>query len=109
MNTFVTALMTGVMSVRGFTIDQLGIVTNDLERRRFVDKTDLTGTYDWDLQWTPQRFLQATFDRDRFPTIDPDGPSIFTALEEQLGLKLESEKGEAGLLVIDHFEHPTEN
>jgi uncharacterized protein (TIGR03435 family) len=85
------------------------MVTNDLERRRFVDKTGLTGAYDWDLKWTPQRFLQAAFDRDRFPTIDPDGPSIFTALEEQLGLKLESQKGEISVLVIDHVEHPGEN
>jgi uncharacterized protein (TIGR03435 family) len=109
MNTFVTALMTGVMSVRGFTIEQLGMVTNDLDRRRFVDRTGLSGAYDWDLKWTPQRFLQAAFDRDRFPTIDPDGPSIFTALEEQLGLKLESEKGDTSVLVIEHVERPTEN
>jgi uncharacterized protein (TIGR03435 family) len=109
MRSFATALMTGTMSVRGLTIDQIGMVTNDLERRRFVNKTGLTGTYDWDLRWTPQRFLQATFDRDRFPTIDPDGPSIFTALQEQLGLKLESEKGDAEILVIDRIEHPSEN
>jgi uncharacterized protein (TIGR03435 family) len=111
MRSFVNALATGTMSVRGLTLDQLGMVTNDpgLERRRFVDKTGLTGAFDWDLKWTPQRFVQATFDRDRFPTIDPDGPSIFTALQEQLGLKLESEKGETEVLVIDRVEHPTEN
>jgi uncharacterized protein (TIGR03435 family) len=109
MRSFVTALMTGTMSVHGLTLDQLGAVTMDLERRRFVDKTGLTGAFDWDLKWTPQRFLQGTFDRDRFPTIDPDGPSIFTALQEQLGLKLESEKGETEVLVVDRIEHPTEN
>jgi uncharacterized protein (TIGR03435 family) len=106
---FATALMTGRMSVRGFTIDQLGIVTNDLDRRRVVNKTGLFGAFDWDLAWTPQRFLQGSFDRDRFPTIDPDGPSIFTALDEQLGLTLESQKGETAVLVIDHVEHPTED
>jgi uncharacterized protein (TIGR03435 family) len=106
---FATALMTGRMSVRGFTIDQLAMVANDLDRRRVVDKTKLSGVFDWDLTWTPQRFLQASFDRERFPTIDPDGPSIFTALEEQLGLKLESQKGETTVLVIDHVEHPTED
>jgi uncharacterized protein (TIGR03435 family) len=109
MRSFVTALMTGTMSVHGLTLDQLGGVTNDLERRRFVDKTGLTGAFDWDLKWTPQRFLQGTFDRDRFPTIDPDGPSIFTALQEQLGLKLESDKGETEVLMIDRIERPTEN
>jgi uncharacterized protein (TIGR03435 family) len=109
MRSFTTALMTGRMNVRGFAIDQLGMVANDLERRRVVDKTGLSGAFDWDLAWTPQRFLQGVFDRDRFPTIDPDGPSIFTALEEQLGLKLESQKGETAVLVIDHVEHPTED
>jgi hypothetical protein len=72
------------MSVRGFTIDQVGMVTNALERRRVVNKTGLSG-----------------------PLIDPDGPSIFTAFEEQLGLKLESQKGDTAVLVIDHVEHPT--
>src|SRR5262249_27423463 len=49
MRSFVTALMTGRMSVRGFTIEQLGMVANDLERRRVVDKTGLIGAFDWDL------------------------------------------------------------
>ena len=77
--------------------------------RIVIDRTGLTGAYDWDLKWTPQRCLQSTCDRDRFPTIEPDGPSIFTALQEQLGLKLVSDKGETEVLVIDRIDHPTEN
>jgi uncharacterized protein (TIGR03435 family) len=77
--------------------------------RQIVDKTGLTGNYDWDLTWTPQAFQHTPFDRERFPSIDPDGPSIFTALEEQLGLKLEAQQGNNTVLVLDHVEHPTED
>src|SRR5437764_1383212 len=98
---FAMALVTGSMHVRGFMLDQLGIIALEVGRRHLIDKTGLTGTFDWDLTWTPQRFFQGPVDRDRFPNIDPDGPSIVTALEEQLGLKLESQKGDDTVLVID--------
>jgi bla regulator protein blaR1 len=41
--------------------------------------------------------------------VDPNGPTLFTALEEQLGLKLQSEKGKVDVIVIDHIDLPTEN
>ena len=103
------ALVTGSMHVRGFTLKELGIVALEVGRRRVIDKTGLTGAFDWDLTWTPQRFLQGPVDRDRFPNVDPDGPSIFAALQEQLGLKLESQTGDDTVLVIDHVDHPTED
>jgi uncharacterized protein (TIGR03435 family) len=107
--TFVNALTTGTMSVRGYALDQLGILSLELGRRRVVNQTGLSGAFDWDLTWTPQRFLQGPFDHDRFPNIDPNGPSLSTALAEQLGLKFESQKGDDTILVIDHVEHPTED
>ena len=103
---FVNSLGTGTMSVRGFALNQLGMLSRDVGRP-VVDQTGLTGFFDWDLTWTPQRFLQQPFDRGQFPSIDPSGPSIFTALQEQLGLKLESQSGERPVLVIDHVERPT--
>ncbi len=64
--------------------------------RPILDRTGLTGTFDVNLEWTPDE--------------NPDaGPSIFTALEEQLGLKLETRKGPVDVLVIDRVERPTEN
>ena len=69
-----------------------------------VDKTNLTGKYDVDLQWTPESVrLQSA------PVDEPTSPSIFTAVQEQLGLKLESAKGPVKTLVIDHVERPSEN
>jgi len=107
--TFATALMTGRMSVRGLGLDQIvGVLSRDAGRK-VVDKTGLTGAFDCELTWTPQAFLQRPFDRERFPSIDADGPSIFTAVQEQLGLKLEAARGAVDVLVIDHVERPTEN
>ncbi len=80
--------------------------------RTVIDKTGLTGKYDIHLQWTPDESqlsqMQLPPDMPK-PNFDPNGPSIFTALQEQLGLKLESEKGPVEVFVIDHAERPSEN
>jgi uncharacterized protein (TIGR03435 family) len=70
-----------------------------------VDKTGLTGTFDLDLTWTPDQIPQGPIPPGA-PAIDPNGPSIFTAVQEQLGLKLDSQRGPVEVLVIDHAEHP---
>jgi uncharacterized protein (TIGR03435 family) len=70
--------------------------------RRVVDKTGLTGSYDMTLTWIPA--MASAADADAAP-----GPTIFTALEEQLGLKLVPAKGPVQVLVIDSIEKPTEN
>jgi uncharacterized protein (TIGR03435 family) len=67
------------------------------------DKTGLTGKYDIELQWTPDGALLES------PPPDAGPPSIFTALQQQLGLKVESARGPVRILVIDHVERPTEN
>ena len=103
------APVTGTMTVKGLTLDQLaGLITRDV-RRRVVNQTGLTGAFDWTLTWTPQTLARPDLDRSRFPGIDPDGPTIFTALQEQLGLKLSASKAGVDVLVIDHIERPTEN
>lgn len=70
-------------------------------KRPVVDKTGLTGKYDLSLEWTP----------DDTPVDSPlaGGPSLFTALQEQLGLKLISTHGPVKTLVIDHVEPPSPN
>jgi len=79
-----------------------------------VDKTGLTGIYDYTLQFAPDENM-----RGEMPSAvglpGPDdaagsqGPSIFTAVQEQLGLKLEARKEPVDVVVIDHMEKPTEN
>jgi uncharacterized protein (TIGR03435 family) len=68
-----------------------------LVNRFVVNRTGLDGVFDFDLSWTP----------DQAAPIDSSGPSIFTALQEQLGLKLESTRGPVEFLVIDSVEQPT--
>jgi uncharacterized protein (TIGR03435 family) len=77
--------------------------------RTIVDKTGLTGRFDLNLEFTPDQLPQGSPPPGAppLPPIDPNGPSIFTALQEQLGLKLESRQGPVEVLVIDHVEQPT--
>lgn len=64
-----------------------------------MDKTGLTGKYDITLKWTPEGEKETA----------TSGPSLFTALQEQLGLKLVSAKGPVDTIVVDHVEHPSPN
>jgi uncharacterized protein (TIGR03435 family) len=72
--------------------------------RTVVDKTNLSGKYDVALRWTPESVAMRSA-----PTSDQDAPTIFTAIQEQLGLKLQPAKGPVQVLVIDHVEKPSDN
>jgi uncharacterized protein (TIGR03435 family) len=96
---------------------ELGDMTRTLSRlvgRRVIDRTGLTGRFDFTLTWTPDTLLpRAPGTSPDEPItvngvkIDPNGPTLVTAIQEQLGLKLESTKGPVDVLVIDHVEKPT--
>ncbi|HMD50934.1 MAG TPA: TIGR03435 family protein [Bryobacteraceae bacterium] len=79
--------------------------------RTVVDKTGLTGKYDVTLHWSPDdmQLAQLPPDAPKPAPSDSSGPSIFTAVQEQLGLKLESQKGPVEMMVIDRAEKPSEN
>jgi uncharacterized protein (TIGR03435 family) len=74
--------------------------------RQVYDNTGLTANYDFTLTFEPPQSAGASAGTASEPS---DRPSIFTALEEQLGLKLEPTKGPIDTLVIDHVERPSEN
>jgi uncharacterized protein (TIGR03435 family) len=78
--------------------------------RPVVDMTGLTGKYDWKLEWTPDPGVAIPSpNTSRQQTVDAPGPTIFTAVQEQLGLKLEAARGPVDIWVIDKIEHPSQN
>ena len=76
--------------------------------RPVTDETELTGYYNYALRWTPDQPPQPR-PGDLVPVIDPNGPSLFTAIEEQLGLRLRPARGPVEVLVIDSVQQPTPN
>jgi uncharacterized protein (TIGR03435 family) len=99
----------GTLMSGGTPVSQLVGPLSITARRVVVDRTGLMGNFDIDLKWTPDQMPSGPPPPGAppLPAIDPNGPSIFTALQEQLGLKLESQTGPVDVLVIDHVERPT--
>ena len=86
----------GRFSGRHLTMDMLASLLAGQVERPVLDKTEIEGQYDVELHWTPE------------DSPEP-GPSIFSALQEQLGLRLESARAPQEIVVIDHVERPSEN
>jgi uncharacterized protein (TIGR03435 family) len=106
----------GRIEAEGSEVQILARILSQQLGRTVVDKTGLTGNYDYALTWTPDTAPPP------MPGGGPEGgpphneigntgagPSLLTALQEQLGLKLESEKGKVDVIVIDHIDTPSEN
>jgi uncharacterized protein (TIGR03435 family) len=92
----------------------VGNITPMLSRilgRTVIDRTGLTAKYNITMEWTPDESLamQPPPDAPKLPAADGAGPTIFTALMEQLGLKLEAQKGPVEVIVVERAEKPTEN
>jgi uncharacterized protein (TIGR03435 family) len=109
-----SAEQTGLGTIRGQRLKFQGTRTSIPELCQFIgnwtelrviDKTGLDGFYDFTLAFIPPEGLYGLP-----PGVEkPDYPDIFHALKEQLGLKLEPQKGEVEMFVIDHIEKPTAN
>jgi uncharacterized protein (TIGR03435 family) len=96
-----TARLDGIRSNR-MQMNRLAALISRMTRMPVLDRTGLTGFYQFDLRYANEVSKE--------PEENPAGPSIFTAVQEQLGLKLESKKGPVDVLVIDHAEKiPVEN
>jgi uncharacterized protein (TIGR03435 family) len=105
----------GQLTAQAVPLTSLANMLSQQLHRTVLDKTGLTGKYDLELTWTPDHGGDPMFKgpdgspqrADAAP--DSSGPSIFTALQEQLGLRLQSSKGPVETIAIDHVEMPSEN
>jgi uncharacterized protein (TIGR03435 family) len=89
-----------ILKFTNMSIPDFALNMNFYEDRPVIDQTALTGRYDFTLKWT----------YDLTKEDEPDAPpSIFTAIKEQLGLRMDAVKGPAEVLVIDHIDRPSEN
>jgi uncharacterized protein (TIGR03435 family) len=107
----------GELNGQGIGLSFLASVLSQQLGRTVLDQTGLKGNYDLTLKWTPEQGEGIMVGgpgggpppEGAPPPPDASGPSIFTAVEEQLGLKLQATKAPAEVLVIDHVEKPSEN
>lgn len=86
-----------ILSARGQSSTSLTLLLGQRLDRTVIDSTGLTGKYDLQLEWVADQAADSSL------------PSIFTALQEQLGLRLEGTKDPVEVIVIDHLERPSEN
>jgi len=84
------------------------VLTNEL-RKPVIDKTGLTGAYDFSLEFAPDQAPRAASDDPGAPPSEPGAASIFTAIQQQLGLKLEAGRGPVQTFVIDRIARPSGN
>jgi uncharacterized protein (TIGR03435 family) len=109
----------GVLPARNASMAEFaGVMQAAVLDKPVLDQTGLTGKFDFTLTWTPDEFQFAGLGvrvpppNDPSVTIGPRGtasPDLFTAFQEQLGLKLESTKAPAEVFLVDRVEKPTEN
>jgi uncharacterized protein (TIGR03435 family) len=99
------------LSAIGIPIVNLVPMLEMVLERTVVDRTTLIGNFDVSMEWAPNetQAMQWPSDLPKPPQSDVAGPSLFVAIQEQLGLKLESAKGPVEVVVIDHAEKPSAN
>jgi uncharacterized protein (TIGR03435 family) len=104
-----TSGMAGRLEASGISMQKLAGLLARLTGQQVVDETGLKGVFNFTLEWSPDETQKMPLPDDG-AAAGASGPSIFSALQEQLGLKLEGRKGPVEILVVDHIEKaPTEN
>ncbi len=110
-----TMIRRGRLTAQGSNMKALSNRLSDFLGRTVLDKPGLAETYEIKLEWVPDEYQVSMFSAmgvpEGFgaPAADWPGPTLFTALEEQLGLKLESQKGPVEVFTIERIERPSAN
>jgi uncharacterized protein (TIGR03435 family) len=89
-------------------MSDLALALSGVAKHRVIDRTGVSGKFDVKLDWSPDLAAGPPQDVEAAKT-PADGPSLFTAVEDQLGLKLVPEKGQVEVLIVDHLERPSAN
>jgi uncharacterized protein (TIGR03435 family) len=99
----------GKLNAGGMPMSNLATALAPQVGRIVLDKTELTGNYDFELTYAPEALGSVggppLLNGGTVP-VDPNAPNLFTALQEQLGLKLDSQRGPVDVVVIDRIEQP---
>jgi uncharacterized protein (TIGR03435 family) len=108
------SVLSGEVTAQAVPIARLAHDLTQMLGHPVLDKTELKGVYDFKLQFTPDDRLQppsglAPNERLPVPAADSNAPSLFDALQDQLGLKLESGKGPVEVIAVDRVERPSGN
>ena len=102
----------GQMNAEGASLQMLANALSNIAGKPVIDRTGLKGNFDFKFEWTPETALTPGAPGERQEPgsqVDLSGPSLFAALQEQLGLKLDSQKGPVEMIVIDRLEKASAN
>jgi bla regulator protein blaR1 len=99
----------GTVTDGGATLADLARALTPLVDRIVQDGSGLSGSFAFTLRWTPEQISPGLDTKARaigLPPIDKDGPAIFTAVRQQLGLKLDAQRGPVDVVVVDRADRP---
>jgi uncharacterized protein (TIGR03435 family) len=99
----------GQLIATGVSIAQLADALSwmpEVGSRKIVDQTGIEGTFDLTLRWSWEQSPEAGGPTE---TVQPDAPPMFSAIQEQLGLRLQATKGPLDYIAVEHLERPSEN